>query len=230
MYEGSDRPSAVGGRTLVVCPSRGRPGNIVELVDCWRDTGAAARLVVCVDDDDPTLADYHGAVAGSAVDLFVGPRKSLGGWLNATTYLADSHPIVGFIGDDVRPRTPHWDELIAAAMPAIGVVYGDDGHQGERMPTHPFIDSQIIRTLGFVAPPGVEHLYLDDFWKAVGVRLGTLTYLPDVVLEHMHPHAGKAAMDDGYAVVNSSPAYKSGRLAFARYMRDRFDADIGGLL
>lgn len=207
---------------LVICPSRGRPGNIVELVGCWSATSADARLVVCVDDDDPYLHEYR------RLPLRVehGPRRSLGGWLNWMAASAEHYDIVGFVGDDVRPRTPNWDALIAAAMPAYGVVYGDDGHQHERMPTHPFIDARIIRRLGFIAPPGIEHLYLDDFWKAVGEHLGTLTYLPDVVLEHMHPHAGKAAMDDGYAAVNSRAAYKAGKDAFGRYMRSQFAADM----
>lgn len=208
--------------TLVLCPSRGRPGNIVELLDCWRDTGATARLVVCVDDDDPRLHDYRRL----SVKVEHGPRKSLGGWLNHMAVAAESYDVVGFIGDDVRPRTERWDQLIAAAMPRYGVVYGDDGHQHERMPTHPFIDARIIRRLGFIAPPGVEHLYIDDFWKAVGEHLATLTYLPDVVLEHMHPHAGKADMDDGYTAVNSRAAYKAGKDAFGRYMRNRFAADM----
>lgn len=158
---------------LVICPSRGRPGNIAELVGCWERTGAKARLVVCVDDDDPALPEYRRAGAL----LEIGKRRSLGGWLNHMVGAAEHQEIVGFIGDDVRPRSEQWDQRIAAAMPDYGVVYGDDGHQHDRMPTHPFIDARIIRRLGFIAPPGVEHLYLDDFWKAVGHHLGTLTYL-----------------------------------------------------
>ncbi|HEY3484319.1 MAG TPA: hypothetical protein VGK49_02995 [Ilumatobacteraceae bacterium] len=210
---------------LVICPSRGRPGNIAELLERWEDTGSAARLVVCVDDDDPHLHEYRRL----GVRLVVGKRASLGGWLNRMVGEAEHHRIVGFIGDDVRPRTDRWDARIGEAMPEFGVVYGDDGHQHERMPTHPFIDARIIRRLGFIAPPGVEHLYLDDFWRAVGNHLGTLTYLADVELEHMHPHAGKAEMDDGYREVNSAAAYRHGRAAFERYMSSGFAADMAAL-
>ena len=67
---------------------------------------------------------------------------------------------------------------------------------------------------------------IDDFWKTLGEHLGTLVYLSDVVLEHMHPNAGKAPMDDGYRAVNSRIAYRTGAAAFREYMHTRFAGDM----
>jgi hypothetical protein len=67
---------------------------------------------------------------------------------------------------------------------------------------------------------------MDNYFKHLGERLGTLTYLDDVVIEHMHPHAGKAAMDDGYRQVNSRDAYRSGRDAFNGYVAHRLESDL----
>ncbi len=207
---------------LVICPSRGRPQNIEALLECWATTDAKADLVVCVDNDDPLLDDYQQV---PTVQLVVGPRKSLGGWINTIAVGANAD-IIGVIGDDVRPRTWMWDAEIQTVMTPLGIVYGNDLHQSEALPTHPFVDAEIVRRLGYLAPPGIEHLYLDNFWKALGEGLGTLTYCADVILEHMHPHAGKAEMDDGYKIVNSRAAYKAGRRAFESYMLHRFDADL----
>ena len=208
---------------LVICPSRGRPHNIDQLLDCWATTDATAELVICIDDDDPTAGDYPAGV-------MVGPRKSLTGWINHVAALnVDTHDVVGMIGDDVRPRTAGWDAELAGSLKPMGIVYGNDLHQSEALPTHPFLDMEIVRRLGYMAPPTLPHLYIDNFWKVIGERLGTLTYRPDVILEHMHPHAGKAPMDEGYRQVNARHAYKDGQRAFADYMTTQFAHDIAKL-
>lgn len=227
----SDRSKPSGGRTLVICPSRARVGNIAALLDCWELTEATAQLAVCLDVDDPDLNAYLDVI-GDRAEVVVGEWRSLCDWVNHVSFVLDwasDFDIVGQFGDDNHPRTPGWDRAVADAMQPMGVVYGNDLHQGERLPTAAFVDAEIIHRLGYMVPPEIQHLYMDNYFKALGERLGTLTYLPDVVIEHMHPHAGKAAMDDGYRDVNSRHAYRAGRSGFERYMATRFDEDIARL-
>ena len=42
----------------MLCPSRGRPGNITELRAAWDQVTESAELLVAVDDDDPALPGY----------------------------------------------------------------------------------------------------------------------------------------------------------------------------
>lgn len=217
----------------VIAPSRGRPHNVAALLEAWHATTTGfADLVVAVDDDDPTLADYHDLTLGRGVTMTTGPRLRLGGTLNALAprYAAQDH--VGFLGDDHRPRTVGWDRLVVEALDATpgAVVYGDDLVQRERLPTAVFLDRRIVATLGYMVPPGMVHLYLDDFWRALGERLGTLRYLPNVVIEHLHPTAGTAESDAGYAEVNSSEMYAADRARFEAYRSGSFDADIAHLV
>ena len=210
----------------MICPSRGRPNNIAGLIDAWTDTGTKSTLLVCVDDNDPTLPQYRDAV-GNTAELIVGPRRRLVSWLNhIAVQFADQFDAIGLLGDDVRPRTQLWDSELLGSLPAVGIVYGNDLHQQAALPTHPVLDAEIVRRLGYLAPPELTHLYPDNVWKAWGETLGRLVYRGDVVLEHMHPHAGKAEMDDLYREVNSRAAYHTDRTAFETYMRTRFDADV----
>lgn len=201
------------------------------MLDCWERTEATAQLVVCLDEEDPDLNGYIDVI-GDRAERVVAEWRSLCDWVNYVSFALDwaaDFEIVGQFGDDNHPRTPGWDAAVAAAMRPMGVVYGNDLHQGEKLPTAAFVDSEIIRRLGYMVPPEIQHLYMDNYFKALGERLGTLSYLPDVVIEHMHPHAGKAVMDDGYRDVNSRVAYKSGQRAFEQYIATRFDADIARL-
>ena len=56
-----------------------------------------------------------------------------------------------------------------------------------------------------MAPKGLEHFYIDNFYRDTGYALGILNYFEDVILEHMHPSAGKAIIDDTYRSAQGLP-------------------------
>lgn len=212
---------------IVVVPSRGRPRNIEELIESfWQTCRANTHLWVCVDEDDPELEGYREAVNGaglSAVKLIVGEPSRIGPILNRVVpQAAVEAPYVAFMGDDHRPRTVAWDQLYINNLRDMGtgVVYGNDLYQGENIPTQVAMTSNIVKATGYFVPPGAKHLYLDNMWADMG-RGTKLRYLPDVVVEHMHPCAGKAEWDDGYANNNSVATYSEDEAVYrAWYQND----------
>jgi hypothetical protein len=74
--------------------------------------------------------------------------------------------------------------------------------------------------------PGCIHLFFDNFVKQLGIDLGCLKYLPDVIIEHLHPVAGKAEMDEGYARVNQPKWYEEDLLTLQKYIRSQEYADL----
>lgn len=181
---------------LVIVPSRGRPGNIARLLDAWGSAEAA--LLVACDDDDPTLHDYEAL----GYDFFsVGPRLGLAGTLDDQARLfAGSFSYLGFMGDDHLPRTEGWDGQVAETLKELrsGFCYANDLLQGEMLPTAVFLTSNIVTTLGYMCPPGCRHMYLDNGWLAWGRGMERIRYLPDVIIEHLHPCVGKAEPDASY--------------------------------
>src|ERR1035441_8840083 len=155
---------------LVIVPSRGRPENVRALRQAWRDTQTAADLIVGLDDDDPRWLDYCGPVT-------VRSRMRLNAYTNAlATENAGQYRFLGSMGDDHRPRTAGWDRLICEALAEMGtgIVYGDDRLQGEALPTACFMTSDIVQMLGYMAPPCLEHMYIDNFWRDFGRAIGRL--------------------------------------------------------
>jgi len=223
---------------LVIVPSRGRPGNIRDLLDCWIATGASATLVVAIDDDDLQRDNYIDAMKHAPDDeqyqLVVGPRLRLAGTLNAVAKSRVMRKgtldtdIVGFMGDDHRPRTVGWDIAVRNAFKTYdhAVVYGNDLLQGSYLPTQVFMTAGMIKKLGYMVPPGFIHMYLDNTWKEWGIRLDRLIYLGDVVIEHMHPIAGKSEWDDGYVEVNDGGMYAHDEAVFENYKRTLLEGDI----
>lgn len=217
---------------LVIIPTRGRPHAIPEIIQAWDDTGATADVLFCVDKDDPELAAYKAQAKALAADgrvrFVFWARKRLCGTLNqAAVKNARSYRFLAFMGDDHRPRPADraWDERFRECLSGggPGLVYGNDLLQGENMPTAVAMTSDIVQTLNYFAPPALVHLCLDLCWLDWGRGLGRITYLPDVVIEHLHPAAGKAEIDAGYEECNSSEQVSADAEAYYDYR------DNGGL-
>jgi hypothetical protein len=208
---------------LVIVPTRGRPQNLRRLLKAWEETEATADLIACVDTDDPFLDEY---VAMDLDFLASGPRQGLVGWTNeAAMEYCDQYRYLGSIGDDHVPRTVGWDRRICDALKELGtgIAYGDDLIQHEALPTACFLTSNIVRAIGYMCPPSLEHQYIDNVWLGWGRALG-LRYLPDVVIEHMHPVAGQVQGDALYD--ESAALMDRDRRAFEEYLANSFTSDI----
>ncbi|OKI16641.1 hypothetical protein [Streptomyces sp. CB03911] len=206
----------------IIVPTRSRPGNLWELWCAFKETSTADTvLLAAVDDDDPFLLGYEQrldwADGDPRLQMQVGPRLRLGGTLNALapTVAAGSRHI-GFLGDDHRPRTVGWDGQYIEALDQLGtgLVYGNDLIQGASLPTQVAMTSDIVLATGYMVPPGLVHLWADNVWLTLGQALGAIRYLPDVVVEHMHPIAGKAEYDEGYAECNTDERSDADRAVF----------------
>ncbi len=214
---------------IIIVPSRGRPRNALRLAEAFDETcKAATDLLFVLDEDDPELPAY--LALEHRMSFEVVPRQGIGmaGALNrAAVPAAEVHPRIGFMGDDHVPRTIGWDQQYIDALDELGTgfVYGDDLLQHEAMPTQVAMTSDIVRALGWMSPPGISHLYIDIAWLELGRRLGKIRYLPDVVVEHVHPAAGKAAVDHRYEEVNSPMIAEADGKAYYAWL-ETIDSDL----
>ena len=205
----------------VITPSRGRPQNIKELIESFENTKATCDLWVVCDEDDPTLDQYK-ALNLDHLLIYERTQKGMARPLNlaAREILAlGTYNHFGFLGDDHRPRSLYWDiDWSIVLDDEVGIVYGNDLFQGENLPTAVAMHGTIVKELDGMVPDHLLHLYLDNFWKTLGLDIGALTYLPETIIEHMHPLAGKAKVDQGYIDVNAPEVYDADRIVFDKYI------------
>jgi hypothetical protein len=226
------------GSVVVIIPSRGRPQRAWEAVQAARETAVlvSTSIVLAVDADDPTLPEYRALrwhypyAAETALVVLAG--EETGDLVRATNTVsmrvahADPTAIIGNLGDDHVCRTPGWDKAVAEALAEPGIAYGDDRFQGQELPTAPFISASIVLTLGWYALPSCRHLFVDNVWRDIGVQAGVLHYLPDVVIEHMHPLNGKGDWDPGYEKANGTETVERDKVSYLLWRRSGMADDI----
>jgi hypothetical protein len=188
--------------------------------------GDGIEVRVIVDADDPTLPAYvnNRRMGGHlrVLDKRVGYTGSLNVVAREIWHDAD---ILGAFGDDVLFRTKGWNRLIEDALKTPGIAYGNDLVHAKGHPTAIFMSSVIAKALGYLAIPQSRHLWVDDAWKKLGQMTGTLRYVPEVIVEHMHPAVGKAEMDQTYHEVYDSVLGHNDHLGFQEWEANHSEAD-----
>jgi hypothetical protein len=98
---------------------------------------AEYEVVLYVDDDDASMADFH-----ADAKIVRGPQRTLSDCWNACWWEA-SGDIFGMMGDDVVIESTDWDGMVRRAFEAvpdrIAFVYGTDGFRNEEHGSHGFV-------------------------------------------------------------------------------------------
>lgn len=210
---------------LVIVPTRSRPDKARECASTLKALSTISDVMLGLDDDD---AQKYLDDKIDGVLYEVNPRLRMNGTLNllATKY-ADQYETITFMGDDHMVRTKGWDEKLFKPIlkRGYGLAYGNDLFQGQNLATAVMMSTNIIKALGFMAPPKLIHLFMDNFWMALGSILDCMNYHGDVIIEHMHYMNGKSQADAQYHEVNSSEISNHDGEEFRRYIQEDMKDD-----
>lgn len=216
----------------ILLPTRGRPDNLDRFITAVGGTADDWHLYVRLDDDDSEMARYLEVLDDCGwdghVSAFFGERVGFSASLNELAAHADrdgmSH--VSMFGDDVVPVTEHWDTLLVESLGEdLGVAYGDDGLRNKHhpdLPTHYITQVEVYRRLGYLSPPTLRHLFLDNAARDIGRALKNFVFVP-VEIKHLHPWAeGEHLHDATYAEGGRNPEIrKADGAAYMKWTADR---------
>lgn len=223
----------------VIVPTRGRPENIRRVLEAWdfTEAWADADLILALDADDPEIGRYYElAVEWPRLEWRTFPQwQPMVPKLNATALLlADGdheYRALGFAGDDHLPQTIGWARRYLTVLGELktGMVYSDDGYQGQNLCTEWAMTTDVVRTLERMVPAPVEHMYCDNAVLELMTAVGAVRYLPEVRIEHRHPIAGKAESDAQYERVNSREQFRRDRATFTKWQRRELPGQVAAL-
>ncbi len=189
----------------ILCPTRKRPQNITRLVDNIVATVSNVQniefLVYIDDDDEESIPALQYAAEKLNVNAVQGNKLIGSQMYNELGKLAQGD-IIMFAADDIIFKTPNWDVIVQKEFDDIEdkilFVYGEDGFQKGRIGTHGFVHRHWVDILGYVLPPKLASSYTDEWVTDVAVKAGRRRYIPELLVEHLHPATGKAPNDETY--------------------------------
>lgn len=171
---------------LVIVPTRKRPELCARLISSFDATTDKAELAFVTDDDDDSYKDFDFKGHASAE---LSPRGNLVQKLNKTAEnVVNTYDHLMWLGDDHVFVTPHWDTKLLAAlddMGGSGWVYANDKRRAD-IPESWLVSSDVVKELGWLANPHLQHYYIDNCISDIGRRAQLIRYVPDVVIEHKH--------------------------------------------
>ena len=207
---------------VLLVPTRGRPRNITRLIGACAATCTSRYLIhFGFDDDDPYLQAGLDAADGHLTS--VAPRMGLAPWTNRLAFAHLDKPRLCSIGDDMVPETPGWDTRLCAAAGPAGLAYPND-HRRDDIPECVVIASSVVRVLGWFCEPSLQHWYVDNVWRDLGLGTDVLRYLPDVHVVHHHPNVTGDRGDPTYW--DAAGLMGADLVAYQRWRMYRMKEDI----
>lgn len=235
--------SLIDARLVVALPSKARPESVPRMAEAFRYTHAfdqGAHVVWAIDPRDRMRDLYltailehfgeHATILDAESDGMVGPTNHIGRWLIEQYGEGSARPFaVMSMGDDHVPRSDGWADsiLLSLAFMGTGWVYPNDGHRGEKLATAWAQTFDTVRALNRIVPCLTTHLFSDNSIMELARAADCLRYLPQVLIEHMHPLAGKAGRDDSYRRTSSKEMWFHDQARFNRWRSsDRFKRQV----
>lgn len=198
-------------------PSRKRPHNLKRFFQALRDTKTSTHGLVLIKREEFDLpglaAEYEQLEVPDKWKIVRTNGDSQGDKLRETKDIYFNCDWAGLIGDDQVPLTDNWDlKLIEWIKGWNLVTCHDDGWQiNTRGPNHILeadgricgawcVSGELLRTVGYIFPPNIHHIYLDDIWEELGKNTGCWNFVEhsraDVIVAHHHVDRGRATKDE----------------------------------
>lgn len=196
---------------LVRMPTRGRPDQALEVLARYRELAEShVKIEVVIDDDDVTMNNSQVLQRLCELDCIVttGRHKNKIAAVNGGR--VDDWAILALASDDMVPAVQGYDQRIVEEMDRHfplrdGLIYFNDGYNKDHMHdrqnvlcTMPIMGRHFWELFGYVYYPGYGSLYSDDEQTQVAWAMRRAAFIDEVIVEHRHHAAGKAAFDALY--------------------------------
>lgn len=221
-------------KILWICPSRKRPERLERLIKSWKNTTTnLSDLLVVIDSDD---ISYKELITKYPEIIWEITEPVFGSFLHlinskAVKYSTE-YQYIGFMEDDIVFETPGYESKFITKLKELGktgIVHAKDGIDKRKFVSIPVVDSHIIRTLGWLAPPCLKSLWADNFWRQMANALGTYYKFEDIVIKHYHYSRDENTDKDETSVIVDKNYYLD-KEAYHNYIDNDFKNDMEKLL
>lgn len=155
-------------------------------------------VIFYIDNDDLPSIERASELDCQAV---VGPRITMSDTYNRCAEVARGDILMECC-DAVVFGTRGWDQLVEAEFAKfpdkILLVFADDKIHHGAQAALPFLHRRWLEVTGRFTPPYFSADWCDTWLNEVANEIGRIRYLAHVLIEHRHPIAGTAPIDQTY--------------------------------
>ena len=185
-------------------PSKGRPAALARFFAAYEKTGGSTPGIVIID-----RADWDENRYDAILPLPLGWSWRVTDGITQGDKLREIWPDVvncawlGLIGDDCVPETGGWDRELVGELDGTNFVSCNDGWLAPKRVANCWVMAgPLVRAVGYIFPPGLHHLFVDDVWEYFAAMVaGLWTCRIDVMVRHRHVLKGAAEADATHKAV-----------------------------
>lgn len=210
-------------------PTKSRPDRLKTLWESYLlHTEGLSEFVVGIDESERHLYEWVMTPpkykAESSIKTIIVPDGM--DYVAKANYMANymkGYDYLYLLADDFVINSKFESVFLEAATKNC-VYYGRDSYMNEKLPTAAFIDNNINRKLGYIAPPSLIHYFADNIWRDWGSAFDAYKYFDNVNIQHLHRVVDPKYMDKVYG--DSEPHFAADQIAYDKYMKEQFNLDI----
>jgi hypothetical protein len=135
---------------------------------------------------------------------------------------------IGVLTDDMWPITQDWDKQLLSGLEGWNIITGNDMDQApKRMESATVFSRDLIDAVGYLAPPGMKHLFFDDVWERLHAATGCVRWFMDVKVAH-RPKTYSTRADSTADKIRSF--HDGDEIRFRRWVHDELPAACEAVL
>lgn len=232
---------------VIVLPSLNRAKLCERFFKAFKETEAETPGLLLVDETDAGLEAYKELKLPPKWKLVVTKAVTMGDKVREVWEKIIGLDFVMILNDDHVPRTLKWDQIVVSQITGTNVVSTNDGPSPDKPWNAPgricgaiCFSGKVLRTLGYMFPEGMQHVYSDDVWGFLFSKAQCCQVLMDVCIEHDHAYKDATQRDETYKKINGeadfqSPEPKGGfwdtdRAAFKKWLETQAEDDARKLV
>lgn len=173
----------------LIIPTLNRPKRLARLVESYLATQARVPTLVLIDSNDPSLIDYFNLKLPLNWAIVLTDGVSMGGKVQAVWPMINKADFVMLANDDHVFRTPGWDKICVDALKTNAMVSTSDGWTDEKNTLPKGLTcwrGDLLRAVGYIFPKGLNHMFIDNVWRDIGLGANCWKVLDNVIVEHEH--------------------------------------------
>lgn len=179
-----------------ILTSMGRPDRIRAVVDTY-DWGAE-KVILALYAKDKRLPEYLAQAWPDSWTVETVPMVGNGPTYNEILARYPRERCYGFLADDAVLDVQGMLRILETGADDWNIAYANDQHWGVNLPTMPCLGGELVRAVGYLAPPHLVHWAIDTAWGELGKKLGNLVYFHHLTYTHLNPVWGTAPDDPTY--------------------------------